>query len=185
MVVQLVVWVGFTHLQGRFLVLLIPAGAIAIGTCGARRWPTVAVVGVAIIALVSLFVNGSRHNDKRPGVAALADAGALGVEDLKWLVEGQLGVDLEKLPADRPVVLVGEAQAFFYQLPMARLRYRTVFDVPGVKDEEWLRAWTGGEAGTVSVFPGELGRFRRTYFGVPTPAPEELQRWGKPFVMTR
>jgi hypothetical protein len=43
----------------------------------------------------------------------------------------------------RTVLLVGDARAFLYAVPMSRLRYRTVFDVPSEPPDletAWLRS---------------------------------------------
>jgi hypothetical protein len=181
--VQLVVWLGFTHLQGRFFVLAVPIGAVAIGGMGrARGWPVVAGCVIGVMAVVGFVIQNNRYSLVRE----LAANSLLGVEDLRWAVELRSGIDLARLPEDRPIVLVGDAQAFFYSgIPMSRLRYRTVFDVPPAVGEDWLGAWTAGALeGTVVVFPDELLRFKRTYFGVPTPPEGEL-RGQKPYVLTR
>jgi hypothetical protein len=182
-ILQAVIWIGFTHLQGRFLILTIPIGAIAVGVRREHNWAPIAAGLIGVVAIVGLAASLGRHYRL---VAELARTEAMGIEQVRWFVEPRIGVELEKLPADRPVVLVGEAQAFFYQLPMSRLRYRTVFDVPGAPDADWLAAWGGATPGqTVIVFPGELRRFTRTYSGVPAPSLPELERMGKPFVLTR
>jgi hypothetical protein len=177
--VQLIVWLGFTHLQGRFFVLAIPIGAVAIGTGRVRGWPVAAGCVIGVMAVAGFVIQNNRYSLVRE----LAANSLLGVENLRWAVELRSEIDLAALPAEGPVVLVGDAQAFFYSgIPMSRLRYRTVFDVPPAVGEDWLGAWTGGERGTVIVFPGELLRFRSTYFGVPTPPEAEL-RERKAFVL--
>jgi hypothetical protein len=59
---------------------------------------------------------------------------------------------------------------------MTRLRYHTVFDVPGAGEvPNWMDAWTGGEhVGLTIVFPAELLRFAETYRAVPAPPARQL-----------
>src|SRR4051812_1465442 len=70
----------------------------------------------------------------------------------------------------RPIVLAGDAKAFWY--PNSPLRYRTVFDVdvpPGASDRELIAAWIGADAppdACVIVNTGELERFANTYRGI-------------------
>jgi len=77
--------------------------------------------------------------------------------------------------SSQPVILVGDAKAFWYAVPMKRLRYQTVFDV---------REWEIEKAGLFVIDPGEIERFRRTYKGLP-----ELPQWmrgiDKPTVVER
>jgi hypothetical protein len=91
---------------------------------------------------------------------------------------------MQAVPQDATVTLVGEAQAFYYQRPMKRLRYRTVFDVgPG---EDVIAAWRGsGERGNdewLVISPAELERFGRTYWGMAKP-PGEWAGRGEPIVV--
>jgi hypothetical protein len=172
--VQAIVWLGFTHLQGRFLVVAIPVCAIAVGAVAHRAWPFVAVTGIGLMAAVGFCVLLA-HPQRFPLVRAMGAKAALGGEDLRPLI----AIDWNQLPADRPLALVGDAQVFYYtDVPMSCLTYRTVFDVPGAKEApDWLNAWTGAppHAGTaVVVFPGELLRFEDTYESVPGPPKDQL-----------
>jgi hypothetical protein len=180
LVVQLIVWMAFTHLQGRFYVLAIPVGAVAIGLARERAWAIGSTCAIAVIAIISIYVLdptilGKHGWPRYEIVRKMGEQSVLGVEDLKGLVP----FDLSNVSADRPLVLVGDAQAFWYsQIPITRIRYRTVFDVPPPGDGDWLAAWTGDENGTVVVFPSELARFGRTYFAVPVPPEAVLREWG-------
>ena len=181
---QLLTWLALTHLQGRFYILAIPIAAIAVGIVRLSVWPRIGVTCAAALAVIALVVQVPRYAKL---VWPMAHNGVLGVQDLSWIVELRSGIAPESLPGDGPVALVGDAEAFFYSgVPMTRLRYRTVFDVPPAKDGDWVGAWTGGhDAGAVVVFPNELRRFRRTYFEVPTPPQDELDRRPAPYVLKR
>jgi hypothetical protein len=181
LVIQLIIWVGFTHLQGRFFILLIPIGAVLIGIVQARTWPWIATSGIALIAVYSFVILNMRF----AGMRKIAEQPALGVENLTWLVQVPQQIDVEKLPADRPVILVGDAQALLYSnLPMTRLRYHTVFDVPAPDGGDWLDKWTQGERGTILVFPGELERLRKSYMNLPLP-PENSIKGRPPFILEK
>ena len=169
--VQLIIWLAFTHLEGRFFILAIPIGAMLIGLVRAQVWPWIAGGLIVVMALAGFLI----LNDRYSLVRKAAEQAAFGVEDLTWLVKLPPEIEIEKLPADRPIILVGDAEAFFYSgIPMTRLKYRTVFDVPGAAGGDWLNKWTGGARGTVVVFPGELSRFKKTYLSVPAPGDAEL-----------
>ena len=90
----------------------------------------------------------------------------------------------QSVPPDALLSLVGEAQAFYYQRPMSRLRYRTVFDVPPGDNvvESWLGGRRQGENEWLVVSPSELERFANTYWGIPRPPPDLLGK-GDPLVL--
>ncbi len=170
---QLIVWLGFTHLQGRFFILAIPLGAVLIGMVRFPPWRWIASGGVLVVAIIGLVVLNGRY---RFLLSEPAAKGALGVENLTWMIPLPAEIDVEKLPADRPIILVGDAQAFFYSgIPMTRLQYQTVFDVAGNDSKDWLSKWTHGARGTVLVFPGELLRLKKSYHLVPAPSITELE----------
>jgi hypothetical protein len=161
----LVVWLAFwlfgTHLQGRFLVPLIPLIALACGSVRAAVWP----IAVAALAVVCAGVGVAQLG---PQVARAAPA--IGLTDPKPLLSlffDDATVDL-LARTDRHVVLVGDAQALFYPVPSGRLHYRTVFDVPQAATA--VEGWTKGtppDAIRVIAGEGELRRLARTYHGIP------------------
>ncbi len=69
------------------------------------------------------------------------------------------------------VTLVGDAEAFLYRIPTNRLKYRTVFDIPGKQKDMWS-AWTGTPEsqaiGTIILNPMEVIRLSKTYLDVPS-----------------
>lgn len=178
---QLIIWLGFTHLQGRFFVLAIPLGAVLIGIVRFPPWRWIASGGVLALALIGFVILGDRYKFlNKP-----AEAGVLGVEDLTWLVKLRTEIDVQTLPANRPIILVGDAQAFFYSgIPMTRLHYQTVFDVAGDDSHDWLSKWILGAKGTVLVFPGDLLRLKNSYYSVPTPSLTELEGH-PPYILNR
>ena len=50
----------------------------------------------------------------------------------------------------REIVLVGDAEAFFYLVPMRLLHYKTVFDLPAGETEP-LHAWGGTKADSLLI----------------------------------
>jgi hypothetical protein len=185
---QLIVWLAFTHLQGRFFILAIPPGAILIGLGREKLWPALAALFIVGVALVNLrWHDGLWRHDGRFDLVRKVPA-ILGQERLQTIAERRLGLDEgTQLPTEQPLILVGDAQAFFYsEVPAGRLRYRTVFDVPPPsKEGDWLGAWAGDEKGLVLVFPGELARFKRTYYAVPAPSDAELEAKPGPYGISR
>jgi hypothetical protein len=72
--------------------------------------------------------------------------------------------------------LVGDANAFVYEMPMSRLHYRTVFDLD-VRGRDPITAWQDGyPPGVRSINYDELRRFARTYYGIPAPPENETGR---------
>ena len=175
---MLAIWLAITHLQSRFFVLAIPVAALLIAQVRARA-ALASGVGAFALALIGIGVMHGRMtvwlNEKQ--VAPL-----LGFETLSAFMVPEIAT---KLPDDVTLALVGDAKAFCYQRPMSRLRYRTIFDVPGGDDA--IAAWLGGPPdGTTRVLvdPGELARFARTYRNLP-PAPPDVLQHRDPYLLDR
>ncbi len=85
-------------------------------------------------------------------------------------------------PQDK-VMLVGDARAYLYPMPMTQLRYRTVFDVDNQDGSDIVWAWQGGNAPPagwrVVVDPAELRRMQ-SYHGIVVP--EDILKTGQPYV---
>jgi hypothetical protein len=178
LVVFAVMWIGFTHLQSRFFVLAIPVAALLVAQVHGRAAVAAGAAAAVVLALVGI---GVMHQRTAQFLGEKRLAQVLGYERLSDFMVPPVAKDV---PADATLALVGDAKAFCYQRPMSRLRYRTVFDVP--PGDDWLAAWLGAapldEKTVILVDPGELGRFARTYRGLPTVPPEILQR-GEPFLI--
>jgi hypothetical protein len=74
---------------------------------------------------------------------------------------------------DRPdarVSLIGDAEGYLYRISSNRLRYRTVFDLPG-NAQNMYQAWMGVDKadakGLIVLNPMEVDRLARTYYKVP------------------
>lgn len=165
----LIFWTFFTHLQGRFFTLAIPVCALLIASL-TKPWMQ-RTAGVAIIATICLGLNlmGRASNEK---VFPVADNGLLSFEDFTKFLPDDVQAVLPQavLPTpDHPIALVGDAKAFLYPIPTARLRYRTVFDVDAQPAQPIVQAWLANQTGSpiVIVDPAELARFARTYTGIP------------------
>jgi hypothetical protein len=165
-----VFWLGFTHLQSRFLILAVPICAILIG-----RLPWylgVVIAAQAVIAFVPLHLKFASHIEPF--------AAAIGTESLEWMTPK---IVQDQVPPDATLVLVGDAKAFLYQRPMSRLRYRTIFDAGTSGGRGVLDAWAGPEprAGWLVVDPNELKRFESYQ---PFPAiPPEIAEHREPFLI--
>ncbi|HEV2295907.1 MAG TPA: hypothetical protein VGR35_18820 [Tepidisphaeraceae bacterium] len=176
-----VFWLGFTHLQSRFFVLAIPIAALLIGQVHGRA---TMVTGIAAAALAIIGI-GVMHPRTMLWLHEKQVAGVLGIEALSEFMIPPIAKDVR---ADVTLALAGDAKAFCYQRPMARLRYRTVFDVP--PDDDWLAAWVGEPAvssnGQVVILidPAELRRFSRTYRALPSVPADVLNR-PEPFLLQR
>jgi hypothetical protein len=182
---QLAFWLFFTHLMGRFAILIIPILAILAGLAFDRAGAKVAICAFVLLAIVLGLFGVPGHR----GVAQVFDQGA---------AQGQAGLyrllnwsvlypqDLHDIESrSEQVALIGECQPFFYRIPMKRLRYRTVFDTrfpPGVSV---IDGWLGEsledlrKEGIVVVHPGELRRYAKTYWAIPPLPDDPVYHWAK------
>jgi hypothetical protein len=190
-------WIGFTHLQSRFFLLGGPLAVIVIAQVDWGRWLR-PVGGLVILAAVigwwgvnNRFVSivWQSSPDMR---SSMVDA--VGRSSLVWLNPEALDAFPRSPEAlrDDPnarITLIGDSRAFYYQVPMSRLHYRTIFDLdttglgPAPDGPALAAAWSGRPPGSKPA-PGEwqviddaeLERFSKTYFGVPPPPPEWKDR---------
>jgi hypothetical protein len=169
-------WIFFTHLQGRFFVLLVPWGAMLTAIALAPKLRAIAMAGALIIACIGgvvvvqkVVASGNRFN-------------YFGLTDLAPLTP----LAEQKPSPDDQVVLIGDGSAFFYQMPATQLHYRTVFDVNAQANESIVDAWRAGapgHAGTIDVInPNELLRFSKTYWKIPAP-PADVAAHDRPYLV--
>lgn len=176
-----VVWIDFTHLLPRFLVMLIPIAGMLIGRVRwGRGWPIAALLVIAAGASGWTGVYGrlayTTRDPDRTGLVA--------PQNLSFLAPPEL-TDMKN--ADKQIALIGDAGAFLYQIPMSRLHYRTVFDVPGDVSDP-IAAWAGPDvAGNpkwlLVINPAEIDRLHRTYWKIPELPPDWAARGPQPFVV--
>ncbi|MDB5297188.1 MAG: hypothetical protein JWO31_3171, partial [Phycisphaerales bacterium] len=189
LLVHVAFWAGFTHLQGRFFVLAVPVAGMLLATAGRCRPNTgrrlaAAAAGLvpAVVVLAAVFGWWNVHvrlafklyEDQGSGVAV-----ALGTENIDWIVDNSLA----GFPRDDPtarLLLVGDAQAFWYPLAGDRLSYRTVFDLSSAAGASLLDAFDPGRRRAdgktwLLVNPSELDRYAQTYQPF-RPIPEAWRR---------
>jgi hypothetical protein len=177
-----VIWVGFTHLQGRFFILGIPLAGVmlAMGPWDARAMR----VGVAAVVFAAAAIGFARLHATLTGRPHASELMALiGYEDLSRIGVPQPFADA--IAKGGPVALVGDARAFVYTIPMSRLHYRTVFDIDAKPGESVIATWAEGAPpdATLLVDPNELRRFNQTYYGIPE-LPTELRDARESIVLT-
>lgn len=163
------IWLFATHLQSRFLVLAVPICALLLAT---SRW-VVPALALALVAVPSYI-----HLD----MALRPSLGLFGLTDFKDALPPAYGKLVDE---GRSIALVGQSQAFWYQLPMSRLSYRTVFDVGASGSAVAINAWLGPEGRGdrwLLVYPSEMERFAKTYAHIPAP-PAELIGQPEPVVI--
>ena len=163
-------WLGLTHLQSRFFVLAIPVCALLIAQ---TRNGLLAAAVIGVLLAVNIFRIGGRLEDyETRGYGQL-----LGLEGLHDLVQP----DVRMLARDTRIDLVGGVNPFWFELPTARLGYRTVFDVDTSDPsrsivEDWLAGPSTPQSNRLIVIDvGELARLARTYYGIPQLTDAELQ----------
>ena len=170
------VWLVFTHLQGRFFVLAIPLVGLLIAQV---RNPRAAAVLAAFVVLAGVvgITNVYAKLRSNPQVFQV-----MGLNRLTLLTP-MADVTLRD---DERLILLGDARAFLYDMPMSRMQYRTVFDVPAGSDEsDWMRGFEVVPGKTlVLIDPSELTRFNRTYRNLP-PVPRDAMSRSDPFFERR
>jgi hypothetical protein len=167
-------WLSFTHLQGRFFVLAVPVCALLVTKLPPRAaLAAMAVQAVGAIVLLNVqFLTAPR---------LLVMHEALGIEDLSWLTPSVV----KSAPPNATLSLVGDARAFVYQRPMAKLTYKTVFDAD-TSAGDVIAAWAGPsrEGQWLLIDPVELERFAKTYPPFP-PLPADVTAHTEPYVVRR
>ncbi len=168
-----VFWTGFTHLQSRFFTLAIPIAGLLIGQVEWNRRNVVLLSGALLGALLGIGLTISRvmKLDKQFTV--------VGAPSLR-------GATPLEQDETRSIALVGDARAFFYDLPAGKLFYRTVFDVDAKPGESLEDAWIDGAKADAEVIDSsELIRLSKTYYDLPEPSREVLAMPPGPQVRTK
>jgi hypothetical protein len=156
----LVVWIGFTHLLPRFLVMLVPIGAIAIGQMEWKRFWPIGIVALLVAAVFSWsrVVPELMH---QPAIIGMQDTSFM-MQDAPQLIDAH----------DRgmQIGLVGDAQAFLYPFPLKKMHYRAVFNL--YTSDDPIKAWLGDAPVNdpdwlLVINPREIDRLHSTYHGVP------------------
>ncbi|HEY7119456.1 MAG TPA: hypothetical protein VH475_22885, partial [Tepidisphaeraceae bacterium] len=179
----LIVWVGFTHLLGRFFVLAMPVAALAVSTVKWRGRTAFAAAGVG--ALTAVVVSWTLLHPRLTRFTDLAQNGLYGLDDLSFFVPPELA-DMQR--PGTTVSLIGDAEGFLYRAPPGGLHYRTVFDLPGDATDMY-QAWLGvaeSEAhGLIVINPMEVERLSATYYHVPGLPKDFTGPRDRPFVIRK
>ena len=158
---MLVVWLFFTHLLGRFMVPAVPVAALLIGRVRLRAFAPVAAAGAVLMLLTTVTVVGPLLGP----YADLGRRGFFGPTDLSFMLPKELS---EAKNQGRPIILVGDAGAFFYQVPAGQLHYKAVFNLPADAPSA-MAAWVDPtlKQPVLVVNPTEVERLHTTYRFVP------------------
>ncbi len=170
------IWIAFTHLQGRFFILAIPVLALMIAQVRWGHWQW-------LLALLILAGGAPGFRALNIQLLPWLEPDFVGLENFHGFLEGLAPPEaVRKIDAGQSLALVGDARAFLYPIPMNRLHYRTVFDVAAAPDQDLIQAWLGGaRADLILVDPNELRRLTRTYYGLP-PVPPKVTQHDQPFL---
>jgi hypothetical protein len=163
LILQTGFWTVFTHLQSRFMVIAIPITALMVVQIDFRAWS--ALVSIAVVGLAGLSIGLLTQKMGRYLEMDHTQAPLIGRENL----EGFRLFDTRQLKDDQSLDLIGDAGAFWYQIPMSRLNYKTVFDVDTSDptktiDQDWLAGMPKGAV--VWRDDDEMKRFAKTYYGM-------------------
>jgi hypothetical protein len=161
---QLLVWMCFTHLQSRFMTIAIPIAALLVGQAQSRSWLAIAAASGLCLSIFSVYLLTEKLGKYLETDHTTQPL--IGRESF----EGFRMIDTRQLQPDQVLNLVGDGCAFWYQLPMSRLHYKTVFDVdtsdPGKSAEQaWLAGMPVGPNVVIWRDMPELDRLERTYYG--------------------
>ena len=173
LLIHAVIWLLFTHLQSRFFVLAIPICALLIGLASWRGWMSAGAVAIAAMAIAGLpFLHRSFWPYDVPDW--------LGRESYAWRFPEEVQAAIN---GQQTIGLVG-AQAFYYQMPSSRLKYRTIFDINARPGQNLIQAWIGREVvDVIIVEPVDFWILARTYRNLPPPPPVESR--SEPFILRR
>lgn len=181
---QAIFWLFFTHLMGRFAVMIIPTLAILAGLA-TRRELTFLLTGGSILAiffglfgLLPEFVPRSRE----------AQAGLYFLTDWSKIYPDQMK-DIES--TQDKIALIGIGEAFYYRIPINRILYRSVFDTRFPPGTSVIDGWLGQSLDQlrkdyiVEIHYGELRRLSRTYYAIPPLPPEDANIPDTPVVLPK
>ncbi|MFI5380623.1 MAG: hypothetical protein ACHRHE_15100 [Tepidisphaerales bacterium] len=178
-----VFWMGLTHLQSRFFAVAVVPAALMVGmlcaSTSGRRW---ALGAVAVLPfLPSPFIVDRNRPDEHGYPAPLIHQGLWPAAQLQAFGLGNLShadqAIQTRCESGKKLALIGDAKAFLYVMPMANLRYRTVFDVDQRPGQDIVDAWLGPDAAAIRrecqivIDYGELRRFSDTYRHITLPTP--------------
>lgn len=177
--VQLIFWLFFTHLQGRFFVLAIPTAALLLTLLERRAYVIFAAIVVVAQSILTIgFITS------QPRFEFARESRALGVEQVELLLPQEMQ---DAIKSGAAIELVGDAQAFRYPVPMSQLRYRTVFDIkPTTTADDMVATWLGSprRAGAyIFLHLNELLRLHKTYHDVPLPSIDPNTPLDRPLVI--
>ncbi len=170
-----VTWIGFTHLLPRFAVMLIPIAAIAAGQIQwGRLWPMAVVLLLcAAGAGWSFIIPPLLTQSNPPPFQGQPRPAFFGSDYLKYMTFTEMA---EARDRDLQIALIGDAQAFLYQVPMSQLHYRSVFDVATDKTnpiDAWIGPQVRGDPHWLLVInPMEIDRLHQTYKYIPALPPQ-------------
>ncbi len=162
---MVLIWLAATHVVPRFVTPIVPLAALAIALVpiDGRAALVIAIAqGVTGLSLLWGWLSPTLDVG-RQGLLRLSDPTVLESDEVR----------AARL-SGAPIALIGDAQAFFYDVPSDRLIYRSVFDVRVSEGATLIDGWLGEPveslrargAWVIINFP-ELQRLSATYRHLP------------------
>ena len=183
----LVVWIGFTHLLPRFLVMLIPVAAMAIGQIQWHRaWPVAVILVLTAAGLGWSYVIPELYKQSNPPpIDGQPRVALFGLEDTSFMYQNAPEL-IAAHEQHRQVALIGDAQAFLYQIPMSHMHYRSVFNVgAGDPIDAWIGPQVKGDPNWLLVInPSEIDRLHTYYRDMPPLPADWAARGPEPFFLS-
>lgn len=183
----LVVWMLATHLQSRFLIMVLPLFAGGFGAVLAvfsGRFVANAGIVLVLASCVWSFVGFAGEQDGHPNrMLVLGTAFSTGRADLGEATEETVWPWINRNIPEGELLLVGDAAPFYYRRPV---RYATVWDTnplaaamrehPG-QPEAWTHALRDDGVVWVLISWSELDRLARSGWSDPMLSPDRVKGW--------
>jgi hypothetical protein len=198
LVLQVALWLTFTHVQSRFILPAIVPGAMLIAHCVALIAGTRVATGVAAIAVVvqsaaTIAIHADQHGGRPnallvPGIDARTGQSARdlweqlnGEEREQWLAGAGPEAHANVMHPGAEVCLLGGATPLYFN---ARVRYATTWDTPALMrivgdapPAEWNSRLRDSGVDLVLVDLGELSRLERSGWLDPRLSPGPILQW--------
>jgi 4-amino-4-deoxy-L-arabinose transferase-like glycosyltransferase len=197
LIAQVVLWLGFTHLQSRFLMPLIAPAAVlvaaAVATIAERASRPLAYVVAAVPLLAQLGFSIATFNQERAPTPGNPNQMLVGGPSLRTgqffqgasqseVMEalGRVGPELfvnMALPPNARVYLLGEATPLYFTRPVM---YHTTYDtspLSGLDPAEWNEALREQKVDLVLVDLAEISRLERSGWNSPGVTAETVSAW--------
>jgi hypothetical protein len=173
---QVILWLFASHLQGRFLVTCIaPACLLAAMLMMKPGYRAMGVSAVMLACAIGAVVLMTRMTT---AISASWRLPVVGMSDLRFAIAQEFepalpvamsGAGQPPEKSNRVLVLAGDVRPFLFPTSAGTIRYRTVFDaaygdvLAALAGTDWQQDAAAGKQVLFLIHPQELQRLARTY----------------------